>query len=420
MTIDFSKAFLYGNMKREVFIELPDEDGRKSSGDVVGRLNKSMYGLRDAPQIWQEVVRRMLQERNFKPLQGTQCMYVNPQSGMMIVAHVDDFLIYGTTQELEELLRDLQQGYECSGQILGEGVGQVQELKFLGRRINLTSSGLEWQGDPKHAREFLDKLQAGFAGGGGDNVGKFREVATPGVKASENPDRIPLSSVAAKAYRGLVALLNYMSLDRCDLAFASKEVSKTMSCPAECDIQPLKRIGRYLEAYPVCVMRYDWQDEPKEVEMYSDSDWGGDTVTRRSTSGGAMMRGGHLLLTYSRTQQVVSLSSAEAELHAMCRAASEGLAAINMARELYQPMELKLKTDSSAARGIVQRSGCGKVKHLDVKTLWIQEREGCGDLTTVKIPRLQNISDFMTHHWSDAEATLHLSRMCVERRRRID
>ena len=72
MTIDFSKAFLYGNTKREVYIELPDEDGRKSSGDVVGRLNKSMYGLRDAPQIWQEVVRQMLLDRNFKSLKGTQ------------------------------------------------------------------------------------------------------------------------------------------------------------------------------------------------------------------------------------------------------------------------------------------------------------------------------------------------------------
>ena len=80
-----------------------------------------------------------------------------------------------------------------------------------------------------------------------------------------------------------------------------------------------------------------------------------------------MMRGDHLLMHYSRTQQVVSLSSAEAELHALCKAASEGLAAANMSRELYMPLPLRLLTDSSAARGIVQRAGCGKVKHLDVK-----------------------------------------------------
>ena len=90
MAIDFSKAFLYGDMKRQVYIELPDEDSRKYTSDVVGLLNKSMYGLRDAPQIWQGVVRSMLESRGFKPLIGTQCMYVRPQSGIVIVAHVDD------------------------------------------------------------------------------------------------------------------------------------------------------------------------------------------------------------------------------------------------------------------------------------------------------------------------------------------
>ena len=132
------------------------------------------------------------------------------------------------------------------------------------------------------------------------------------------------------------------------------------------------------------------------------------------------MRGDLLLLHYSRTQQVVSLSSAEAELHGLCKAASEGLAAANMSRELYMPLPLRLLTDSSAARGIVQRSGCGKVKHLDVKSLWLQEREAVGDLTTVKIPRLENMSDLLTHHFTEPEAELHLTRMSVVRRRDVD
>jgi hypothetical protein len=123
-----------------------------------------------------------------------------------------------------------------------------------------------------------------------------------------------------------------------------------------------------------------------------------------------------LLLHWSRTQQVVSLSSAEAELHGLCKAASEGLAAMHMSDEMYMYLPLRLLTDSSAARGIVQRQGCGKVKHLDIKSLWIQERESVGDLSVVKVPRLENCSDLLTHHWSEAEAELHLTRMSVERR----
>ena len=87
-----------------------------------------------------------------------------------------------------------------------------------------------------------------------------------------------------------------------------------------------------------------------------------------------------------------------------------------MSIEFYTPLPLILYTDISAATGIIQRQGCGKVKHLDVKSLWLQERESTADLEVIKVPRLENCSDLLTHHYTEAEADLHLSRMCVERR----
>ena len=65
----------------------------------------------------------------------------------------------------------------------------------------------------------------------------------------------------------------------------------------------------------------------QKITAYTDSDWGGDRVSRRSTSGGCLMRGSHLLSHWSRAQQVVSLSSAEATLNGMRKAAAEGLGA---------------------------------------------------------------------------------------------
>ena len=147
MALDFSKAFLYGDMQREVYIELPDEDFRKFLSDCVGFLKKSMYGLRDAPLIWQQVVREMLEARGFVQLIGTQCTYAHLASGMLIVAHVDDFLVLGRREELASLRDGLKsEGYDCSGDILGPDPGDVSELKFLGRTIRLTADGIEWQG----------------------------------------------------------------------------------------------------------------------------------------------------------------------------------------------------------------------------------------------------------------------------------
>ena len=375
-----------------------------------------MYGLRDAPQIWRAVVRAMLIEREFVPLVGTQCVYVHPATGMLIVAHVDDFLVLGTKPELKGFLVGLQKDFECTGDILGYDDSDVQVLKFLGRTITLTKDGLEWEGDKKHVPQFLAKLKEDF--GNIEQSKEMKGAKTPGVKKTDpDEERILMGPTASKSYRGLVALANFMAQDRSDIGYASKEVSKTMSSPAECDLGPLKRLGRYLTEFPPCATCHYWQVAPSVLSAYSDSDWGGDQVTRRSTSGGCILRGGHLIMHWSRTQQVISLSSAEAELHALCKAASEGLGIGYMAREMLMPIELRLLTDSSAARGIVQRQGAGKVKHLDIKSLWIQEREREKDLQVDKVPRLLNWSDLLTHHWSEAEGEAHLDGMWCSTRR---
>ena len=407
MAIDFTKAFLYGVMEREVYIELPNEDARKHDGDMVGLLRKAMYGLRDAPLIWQKVVRKMLGELGFVALKTAQCVYANPISGVVIVAHVDDFLCYGDGALLVKLLDDLMAKYECSGDMLGPGAREIKELKFLGRKIRWTDAGVEWEGDDKHARSFLEKV--GLTGGKG--------VDTPGVKHEEcNEVKVPMSGEKATEFRGWVALLNFIAQDRVDVAYASKETSKTMSSPMIGDEVAVKRIGRYLERYPTCVYLYAWQPKMLLTTVFTDSDWGSDKKTRRSTSGGCIMRGCHLVAHWSRTQQIVALSSCEAELNGICKAAQEGLAAKHLSEEIFYPEKLEINTDSSAARGVIQRQGAGKVKHLSVKQLWVQEQEMYKKLVVNKVPRDVNWADMLTHHWTGPEGSKMLTGMSVVRR----
>ena len=86
-----------------------------------------------------------------------------------------------------------------------------------------------------------------------------------------------------------------------------------------------------------------------------------------------------------------------------------------MTEGYYQLLALRVFTDSSAAKGIVQRTGVGKVKHLGIKCLWVQERESSGDLEICKAPRLDNPADLLTHHYSEPEAQNHLTNMGVIR-----
>ena len=86
MLIDIKKAFLYGRMKRNVYIELPVEDPRAQTGDVVGKLSKAMHGTRDAPAVWHEELEKGLKAIGFVPCVVAPCLYYHPELGIRVVS----------------------------------------------------------------------------------------------------------------------------------------------------------------------------------------------------------------------------------------------------------------------------------------------------------------------------------------------
>ena len=99
MVLDFKRAFLYANITRDVFIELPDEDPMKRGGVNIGKLNKAMYGTRDAPSAWQQLVRHSLEELGFTASKLVNCLYFHAKLGIQLVAHVDEFLVLGNVEK---------------------------------------------------------------------------------------------------------------------------------------------------------------------------------------------------------------------------------------------------------------------------------------------------------------------------------
>ena len=87
-----------------------------------------------------------------------------------------------------------------------------------------------------------------------------------------------------------------------------------MSSPTELALRALKRLGRYVVGHRRLVYKYPWQTVNR-IDAYSDTDWSGCPKTRKSTSGGCVMLGKHLIKSWSSTQASVSLSSGEAEFY---------------------------------------------------------------------------------------------------------
>ena len=402
MVVDVKKAFLYGKIDRTVFVELPKEDPMSKSGDFVGRLRKAMYGTQDAPKVWQAEVAKTMRELGFIPCVATPCLYFNPTTGVRAVVHVDDFLCIGGAKELDEFRKALEKKYKIKSTVIGPGPGEVRGGRFLGRYIKWTELGIEWEGDDKLYKQLMDEWQMNGAS----------SMTSPWIKdePQKDGDERPMNEKETKTFRRAAAQLNYIALDNPMISFASKELSRRMAKPVIGDNRRVKRVLRYLRGQPRTVYKFYWQDAPKNITVFTDSDWAGCVETRRSTTGGVMLLGGHLVHHWSRTQSNIALSSGEAELNASLRGGCEGLGEQTFLQEIGVNMEIEILGDSSAAQGTLARQGAGKTKHLAVKQLWLQDYVAKGVIKTIKVPRSRNCADVLTHAWSVNDVK-HFERM---------
>jgi hypothetical protein len=108
------------------------------------------------------------------------------------------------------------------------------------------------------------------------------------------------------------------------------------------------------------------------------------------------MWGLNTLKTWSKTQSVIALSTGEAELGAVVKSSTEGLGLKSLLSDFGIWIALAVKSDASAAIGMVKREGLGKVRHLAVADLWIQQRRATGEIQYEKTDGLTNPADMMT------------------------
>ena len=143
-----------------------------------------------------------------------------------------------------------------------------------------------------------------------------------------------------------------------------------MSAPTDLSLQAVKRLGRYIRGRKRLVFNYPWQ-RAKMVDVYSDTDWAGCPKTRKSTSGGCVFLGVHLIKSWSSTQASVTLSSAESEFYGVVKAAGIGLGYVALMQDMGITLPLQVWTDSSATLGICGRQGLGKLRHIDLSLIHI-------------------------------------------------
>ena len=413
---DVSRAFFEAPATRKVAVTLPDEaleEWEKGSGKV-GMLKMSLYGTRDAAVNFQREVTKIMTALGLEQAKYNASLYFRKDNRgcrrpgatyggvgtatrkglgkLTVLVHGDDFVASGSRGDIDEFRQALRRRFTVKDKIVGPRIdrGDVNETRILNRIVRWTHRGWEYEADQRHADLIVE----------GMGMTSAKSVKTPGEDSPtwklEEEEEV-LSSSQATRYRMMAARANYLSTDRVDIQFAVKECCRGMAAPEVRHWNMLKRLARYLAGRPRMVWEYGWQGA-EQVSAYSDSDWAGCKRTARSTSGGIVMRGGHHIKSWSVTQKRVTLSSAEAELGALVKASTEAIGILQMAEGLGRYTFADVMVDSSAALAVVHRKGSGKLRHIRVGQLWVQETAENEELKYKKVHGEVNPADLNTKH----------------------
>jgi hypothetical protein len=301
-----------------------------------------------------------------------------------MMRHMDDFLQIGPKRELEKVQGQMSKEMLLRDIVYLDKPGDT--VQFLGWQITRTQLGFDVAVNEQLAQDII-------ADAGLDNTTRTTHV--PGLRERVE-DETPCGAVEHRYYRTQVGRLLYYGVLRADMQFAIKELARDVQAPTQASLNALKRCIRYLRSSTAYVLHLTPRGRLRLVG-YADSDWAG-AADRRSTSGGILLLAGCCVL-----------SSCEAELYALGSCAVEALQLASMLAEQGWAVEPPLVySDSSSALTLVGRKGQGRLKHVEIRLLAIQDWKEEGRLRLGKVATLENMSDLLTKHV--IRATLELLR----------
>ena len=222
MLADVKTAFLYGDARRSLYVELPPEDPLSASGRYVGKLERAMDGTRDAPVIWQDHLWKTLLDMKFKESVTHPGVFQHETRDILLCVHVDDLLCTGLRDNLMWLKKQLLKEYELETMLIGDDDDADMEKKavYLGRTLEWSENGLGVRPGRRHVRSLLRELA----------IDSCRSISMPlratVEKEGHRSDRPEVSAELATKYRAAVARVVYLAQDRLDLGVAAVELGK--------------------------------------------------------------------------------------------------------------------------------------------------------------------------------------------------
>jgi len=217
-------------------------------------------------------------------------------------------------------------------------------------------------------------------------------------------DDILITGIKDEILKAIGCLLYLAGCTRPDILFAVNKASRRTSNPNLEDWINVIKIFRYLKGHPRYGLKFK---NSNTFDIYVDADYGGDTETRKSTTGYIIMMNGAPTSWYSKLQNCVSTSTMESEYYAIDECAKHCLWYKNIFKELNMNIKYaEIKTDNKAAiQNCINQTINPKSKHIDIKYHHIRDLIIKGDIRLKHIRTNVNLADGFTKYLNNTLMT---------------
>jgi hypothetical protein len=392
--VDVRTAFLYGELEEKIFMSQPPgyDDGTTN----VCKLNKSLYGLRQAPRAWHTKLKHELETMGFMASDADPALFYRftKESAIYMVVWVDDFFIAATAGDADAVVDRIQSAFDIRD--LGE------PSVFVGIEIERDrAAGTIKLHQTRMAAQLVEEYGLREAKPRATPLSTSPTLCRAGIEGDPLDDsgegQDPLDT-AKFPYSRLVGSLMYLAYGtRPDITQAVGILSKYMSKPQVAHWEAALSVVRYLAANSSRGITYA-RSGNAEIMGYCDADYGGDLDNRRSTTGYVFVLNGGAVSWASRLQPTVAISTTEAEYMAAANATKEALWLRNLLADLHMHCTtLQMYCDNQSAIKLAKHPISSlRSKHIDVQHHFVRERVERKQVSFQYIDTAKNAADCMT------------------------
>jgi hypothetical protein len=367
--VDIKTAFLNGTIDTEIYVEQPHNFINSEYPSKVCKLQKSLYGLKQAPRLWNKKLQTWLLDYGFTQLKSDPSIYIlNDTLGTIIIGvHVDDMIITSNSTTLLNIFEsDLEKRFKLTK--------ELNPTWFLGMTIrrNRKEKTL-YLGMKQHIIDMLEEFR----------MSDCNSSPNP-IPSGHNLSHGPWQQANTILYQKAIGKLLYLArATRPDISAIVGILGQYVKEPLTNHWDAVIHVLKYLKG--TTDMELCLSGKSLDVIAYSDADWAGDTMDRKSRSGTVIYLGNSAIVWSSLKQEVVARSTTEAEYIALSMTVTEVLWIRSILKELdilapYQ--SIPIFEDNRGCKFLAHNPHpTPKTKHIDIRHHFIKDHLQKGDIT---------------------------------------